>query len=136
MSDIKLIEVFSYGNEVPTISYDIEVEALDRVVGQVEYRFETGRDLLYYGNIGYVIYPPYRGHNYAFKACKLLFESLLKQYPEGLEVYITCNPDNMASKNTIKKLGAHYIDTVDIARDHELYRFGETQKEIYIINIK
>ena len=136
VESIKLIEVLSYVTEVPTISYDIQVDAIDRVVGQVEYRFEKGRDLLYYGNIGYAIYPPYRGHNYAYKACLLLFKELLKQHPEGLEVYITCNPDNEASKKTIQKLGAYYIDTVDIASDHELYRYGETQKEVYIMNIK
>ncbi len=137
MHDVTLQEVFldeSYF-EVPTILFDIYVEAIDRVVGRVEYRHEEKQDLKYYGNIGYVVYVPYRGQNYAYKATKQLIE-ILKQRIEGLyEIYITCNPDNIPSKKTIEKLDAKYIGRTDVDKSHELYRLGDKQKDIYILYV-
>ena len=131
---IELVDVsFQAHDDVPTLLFDIYVEARERVVGRVEYRFETGRDLLYYGNIGYVVYTPYRGKGFAYRACELLFEHLRVKYPDIHEVFITCNPDNIASKKTIQKLQATFIETVDVAPDHELHYFGDTQKEIYVV---
>ena len=120
-------------SEVPTLLFDIYVEEINRIVGRIEYRFEQGRDLIYYGNIGYVIYVPYRGHNYAYKSCVALLEIMKTRYPDIEEVYITCNPDNIASKKTIEKLNPTYLETVDIDKDHELYYFGDTQKEVYVV---
>lgn len=120
---------------IETYVYDIVVPSIERTVGRVEYRVESGRDLRYYGNIGYVIYVPYRGHNYAYKACLLLI-ALMRGKIKGLqEIMITCNPDNIASKKTILKLGFEFIETIDIENDHELFHMGETQKELYILNL-
>lgn len=116
--------------DVPTVVYDVYDQAIDKIVGRIEYRHETGRDLTYYGNVGYLIYQKYRGQGYAYRACLALLEIL----DSSIEtVYITCNPDNIASKKTIEKLGASYIGLVDVAVDHELYKYGETQKEVYLI---
>ncbi len=116
--------------DVPTVVYDVYDQAIDKIVGRIEYRHETGRDLTYYGNVGYLIYQKYRGQGYAYRACLALLEML----DSSIEtVYITCNPDNIASKKTIEKLGASYIGLVDVAVDHELYKYGETQKEVYLI---
>ena len=87
---------------VPTVVYDIIVEDIEYPVGRIEYRVETGKDLVYYGNIGYFINRAYRGNNYAFYACLKLLEII-----DHNEIYITCNPDNVASKRTIEKLGQH-----------------------------
>lgn len=134
MHDILLKEV-KFGAEffeVPTILYDIYVMSLDRVVGRVEYRFETGQDLVYYGNIGYVVYLPYRGHQYAYKATVKLMDIVRDAYPEITEMYITCNPDNIASQKTIEKLKMEYLGQVDVDKKHELYRQGDFSKDIYV----
>lgn len=120
--------------EVESIIFDIYVAAIDRVVGRCEFRYETGQDLWYYGQIGYAIYPPYRGNSYAYHACVEMFKILHKE--KGLhEFIITCNPDNIASRKTIEKLNGEFIKTVDIDEKHELYRLGETQKNIYVIKL-
>lgn len=120
---------------IETYVYDIVVPSLERTVGRCEYRVESGQDLRYYGNIGYVIYVPYRGHHFAYKACLALI-ALMKGKIKGLqEIVITCNPENIASKKTIQKLGCDYVETVDIDPRHELFRMGDVQKEVYVLNL-
>ena len=41
-------------------------------IGQISYRTGESRAVYYYGHIGYHIDPPYRGHHYAYRACRLL----------------------------------------------------------------
>ncbi|WP_323610585.1 GNAT family N-acetyltransferase [Erysipelothrix enhydrae] len=135
--ELKLIDISDEfdDNGVETLLFDIYVGEIDRYVGRCEYRNEHGRDLWYYGNIGYIIYPPYRGHNFAYHACVALFD-IVKSVKPGLpELIITCNPDNIASKKTILKLGGNYHSTIDIMADHELFKLGETSKEIYTIKL-
>lgn len=134
--DVELRDVsHQYKTSIPTLSYDIYVIELDRVVGQCEYRFEKNAlDLKYYGHIGYNIYLPYRGANFSYKACLKMFAILFKEHNIS-EILITCNPDNYPSQKTINKLGGVYIETVDVDPNHELYAFGEVQKEIYTIDL-
>ncbi len=134
MKKIKLINVSDEFEilEVDSIIFDIYVPEMDRVVGRCEFRDEHGRDLWFYGHIGYVIYPPYRGNNFAYKACMQMFEYLRKE--KGLQEFvITCNPDNIASKKTIQKINHKFIKLVDVDEDHELYQMGDYQKEVYVL---
>ena len=134
---LKLLKLIDISDEfeimdVESIIFDIYVPEMDRVVGRCEYRNESGRDLWFYGHIGYVIYPPYRGENFAYRACMKMFDLLYKE--KGLnEFIITCNPDNLASKKTILKMKPDYIKTVDVDKDHELYKLGDHQKEVYVV---
>ena len=134
MKSIKLINISHEFEimDVESIIFDIYVPEMDRYVGRCEYREETGRDLWFYGHIGYVIYPPYRGENFAYRACLEMFAYLKKR--KGLDEFvITCNPDNIASKKTIEKMNFEFIKTVDVDKDHELYELGDHQKNVYIV---
>lgn len=118
-------------DDVPGYVFDIVVDEMERTVGRIEYRFEEGRELLYYGHVGYVIYLPYRGHGFAEKACRQLAIIIKSYHPEIISMMITCNPDNLPSKATIENLGAVYLQRVQIDEDHELYDQGEYEKEVY-----
>lgn len=134
---VELIDVTEEfdGYDVETLLFDIYVPEIKRTVGRCEFRVESGRDLWYYGNIGYVIYPPYRGHNFAYHACIVLL-NIIRNTKKGLhDVIITCNPDNDASRRTIEKLGGRYHSTLDIDTDHELFRLGESQKDVFIVKL-
>lgn len=129
---VRLIDVSDeFTDDVPGYVFDIKVDEMDRVVGRVEYRFETGIDILYYGHVGYVIYLPYRGHRFAQKACEAMARVIKQRHPEIKSMMITCNPDNLSSKQTILNLGAVFIQRVDVDKSHELYDLGDVQKDVF-----
>ena len=131
--ELRLLDVsdeFDF-DDVPGYVFDIVVDEMERTVGRIEYRFEEGRELLYYVHIGYVIYLPYRGHGFAEKACRQLAIIIKSYHPEIMSMMITCNTDNLPSKATIENLGAVYLQRVQIDEDHELYDQGNYEKEVY-----
>ncbi len=117
-------------NWVASNIYDIRRIEDKKIVGRCDIRFGMNRDLYYMGNIGYAIYPPYRGHRYAAKATKLLME-IARQH-KMKEIIITCNPDNYASRRTCELSGCILKEIVEVPKDHELIEQEEYQKCIYV----
>jgi len=120
-------------NWLPSMVFDIEEKVTGKIVGRCDIRFGMNPYMRYMGNIGYTIYPPYRGHHYATLATALL----LAHAKESMdEVIITCNPDNIASIKTIQRLGGELIGVEDVPLGHELHDQGEAVKCIYRIKVK
>jgi predicted acetyltransferase len=87
----------------------------------------------YIGHVGYNVYPPARGRHLAERATRLLFP-LARLH--GLKtLWITCNPDNIASKRTCERLGGQLIDIVPVPEENELYTRGEVTKCRYRIEL-
>ena len=78
------------------------------MAGAIGLRIGSNRDLdLYFGHFGYNVFPPARGNHYAERACRLLLP-LAKAH--GLRLlWITCNPDNVASQAVAIKLGSRNL---------------------------
>ena len=88
---------------------------------------------LYYGHIGYNVFPPARGRHLAERACRLLLP--LARRHDFQTIFITCNPENAASRRTCERLGASLIQTIDLPTDHLLYQRGERQKCRYRLDV-
>lgn len=129
---------------VPTVFYDIYVSGSNLgsnltgsnltgsnlKVGKCDLRLKNDGFMYYYGNVGYNIKETYRGHHYAYYACKILFKIAKEEF--GLnELIITCNPDNDASYKTLKRLGGKLVEIAQIPYDHELYEKGDRFKCIF-----
>lgn len=113
---------------VPTVFYDIYVSGFK--TGKCDLRLKNDGFMYYYGNVGYNIKESYRGHHYAYYACKILFKIAKEEF--GLkELIITCNPDNDASYKTLKRLGGKLVEIAQIPYDHELYEKGDRFKCIF-----
>jgi tagatose 1,6-diphosphate aldolase len=84
----------------------------------------------YYGHIGYHVYPPARGHHYAFRACRLALP-LLRAH--RVRPILTCDPANLASRRTIEQLGGRYVDTVTVPPGEPLYSRGEFEKQRFVL---
>lgn len=81
---------------------------------------------MYLGHIGYTVYPPARGRQYAARAVRLLLPLARRMGVNPL--WITCNPDNVASRRTCETAGGTLVDTVPLPPEHPLYQRGEREK--------
>lgn len=124
----------SFSNQyVRSIVYGIYLHHTNTRIGNCDIRLGHNDELYYAGNIGYHINPPYRGHSYAYDACQILFEVARKN---GMtDLIITCSPDNIPSRCTLERLNGQYVETVNVPKNHWLYKRGETVKEIYRYNL-
>lgn len=115
---------------VPSIEYEIVIDSKQEVIGRCVLRIGHNDNTYWGGNIGYYIYEKFRGHGYAYEACLLLFE--IAKVKGLSEIYITCNPENIASKRTCEKLpmGA-LLGNFEIPIDNEMRAKGEYRKCIF-----
>jgi predicted acetyltransferase len=125
-----IIEPCDFSFNVLTYLFNIELVETKEIIGRCELRLGMNNDLYYLGQVGYIIRENYRGHNYAYSACLLLF-SLAKNNFEMNEIYITCSPDNIPSYKTLIKLGGKFIEKVYVPQEHFLYRQNELVKCIF-----
>lgn len=82
--------------------------------------------LLYAGQIGYSVRPEHRGNHYAARAMRLLMP--LARIHGFTELWITCNPDNIASRRSCELAGAKLIEIIDVPSWTEMHQRGELQK--------
>lgn len=132
--EIKLvIERLDAGNPdrnwVPAYHFHI-CDLRGNIMGTCVLRLGCTDGLYYGGHIGYRVYEEFRGHHYAAKACALLF-SLAKQHRLRF-LYITCNPENYASRKTCEYLGGEFFGIVELPEDNDMrVNKGETHKCIF-----
>ena len=98
-------------------------------IGNCDLRIGHNEKTYIGGNIGYGIYPPYRGHHYAAEACILLFRQARKHHLDYL--IITCDPGNRASARICELAGGRYLETVPIPEDNEMYAEGKRQVMVW-----
>lgn len=102
--------------------------------GTISFRFVNDENtLLYYGHIGYHVFPPARGRRYAERASRMLLP-LARQH--GMkQLWITTNPDNLPSRRTCERLGCQMIEIVDLPEGHPLWQRGERKKCRYLLKL-
>lgn len=116
-------------NWVPAYYFDILNHAGQKA-GICDLRIGHTEGLYYGGNIGYAVDEPYRGHHYAAKACKLLFE-LARRHKLGY-VIITTQPTNLPSRRTCELLGGRLLEIAELPADNDMrVNDGHTHECIY-----
>lgn len=119
---------------VPAYRFQMTLAGGGPVVGVINLRVGTTEDIvLYAGHIGYAVQPDRRGHHYAARACRLLLP-LARLYRLD-PLWITCNPDNWASRRTCELAGAVLVEIVDLPPGHELTQRGDRQKCRYRLDL-
>lgn len=115
---------------IPTVYYSILLHGTKERVGTIDLRLKMDEDMYYYGHVGYGVDPKYRGHHYSYEACKLVFNEAKNTYHLN-ELYLTCNPDNIASYKTLQKLNGELVEVAQVPKEHELYKRGDKLKCIF-----
>jgi tagatose 1,6-diphosphate aldolase len=112
---------------VPYYQFSIHASVPD--VGHINLRVgDTDHIRLYAGHIGYAVLEPFRGHRYAFQACRALAPLVRSLYSS---VIITADLDNHPSLRTIERLGATFINEVPVPPDEPHYQRGSRSKRRY-----
>ena len=118
-----------YYNDDPNVKF-FDIIANDQYVGYIDLRLYFDKSFFYWGNVGYEIFKKYQGNKYSYYACILVFKYAKNVYNID-ELYITCNPENKASKYILKMLKGEYLGVFDVPINHELYEKGERKKCVY-----
>lgn len=107
--------------------FEMRVGPQHRRAGYISLRLgDSDTILLYAGHIGYRVDPEFRGRHYAARSVKLILP-LAKEH--GINpLWITCNPDNIASRRSCELAGGTFEEIVRIPEDLDMYRDGERFK--------
>ena len=124
----------SLGGHVPTYEFAMRPVGQNTNMGHISLRIGNDENLeKYAGHIGYNVTPAYRGHRYAARSCQLILP--LARRHEIHPIWITCNPDNMASRRTCEIVGARFVETVEVPRKfYHLYKKSDRIKRRYRID--
>ena len=118
--DIYLERVGRLGN-----IYNLTLHNDTNLIGYVRISFDGGESM--YGNIGYEIRPSYRGNNFAFKALKLLEETMIDN---GLtKPMLTAFPNNFVSIRIIEKFGGELIKGIEQGYNYNRYQVDLIKKK-------
>ena len=114
---------------VPGYDFEMRRTGTSQRLGIIRLRIGSARALRYAGHIGYEVDPPHRGHHYSARSCRLL---LPFARAHGLKaVWLTTDPTNRPSQRICDLIGARYVETVRLPRDHEMYRRGARFRRRY-----
>ena len=119
-------------NYVPAYKFKMTRTGQNEKIGRIELRIGNSHHIVMYaGHIGYSVLPKHRGHHYAARACQLLFP--LARHHGLKTLWITCNPDNIASRKTCELAGGEMVELVDLPENTDMYQDGDRQKCRYRI---
>jgi tagatose 1,6-diphosphate aldolase len=137
--ELELVLVEEYRGDaakeyVPAYRFKMRLVGQGEDIGRIELRVgNTEHLIMYAGHIGYGVNPEHRGHRYAARACRLLLP-LARSH--GLRtIWITCNPDNAASRRTCELAGAEFVEIVALPEDTDMYQEGERRKCRYRLDL-
>lgn len=120
------IQSISFADEktgyVPMYRFDIVRLSDGACVGATDLRLGYVRNTYYGGNIGYSVEEPFRGHAYAQKAVRLVFEIARAHHMPYL--IITCSAANEPSRKTLEHLGGLLLETRVPPSYSALYKEG------------
>ena len=92
-------------HKVPTYYFRMVHTKSSEELGNINLRIASNPHIeLYAGHVGFGTHPAYRGHRYAARSLRLLLPIAREK---GLgALWITCDPDNLASRRSCDLAGA------------------------------
>jgi len=132
------LELAAYGvhpvHRAPTYHFRMMHAQTAEEIGAIRLRVGSSPHIeRYAGHIGYSVHAAHRGHHYASRSVRLLmpFARRLGLGP----LWITCDPENAASRRTLELAGAHFVEIVDVPRDCVIHQSGHPQKCRYRLEL-
>jgi len=112
---------------VPAYRFAMRIDGVDHPAGRISLRVGSTHTIENYaGHIGYEVTPAFRGARLAERSCRLILPLARRHGFE--ELWITCNPGNLASRRTCERLGAELIEIVSVPPDNDVFEPGSEVK--------
>jgi tagatose 1,6-diphosphate aldolase len=112
---------------VPAYRFAMRLDGVDHAVGRISFRVGSTNTIEQYaGHVGYEVSAAFRGQRLAERSCRLILPLARRHGFDTL--WITCNPDNVASRRTCERLGAELVDIVDVPSNNDVYELGGERK--------
>lgn len=132
---LKITQKYSGDDEmIPFYYYDIIRKADSVTVGKISIRIGNNFHSYYNGHIGYEIFKEYRGNGYAYRASLMVLD--VARFHDMEFIYLTCDESNIASYNTIEKLGAELVEICNAPREYFGWREGMERQRIYKLDLE
>ena len=111
----------------PTYHFRMVEPRSGSVAGRINLRASRSELIeRYAGHIGYEVLPPFQGRRLSCRAVEMLKPLALRL---GLDpLWITCDPENAASRRVCELAGGVLVETVAIPEDNQMYAAGARQK--------
>jgi tagatose 1,6-diphosphate aldolase len=114
-------------HKVPTYHFRMVHSSSNEELGGIRLRLgSTPHIERYAGHIGYNVLTRYRGHHYAARSVKLLLPLARRLGIDPL--WITCDPQNHASRRTLEIAGATFVEIVDVPMHCVIRQTGHPRK--------
>jgi len=112
---------------VPTYFFRMVNVPSTEVLGRINLRAASNPHIEQYGgHIGYDVEPQHHGHHYAARSVRLLIPLARRL---GLDpLWITCYPENLASRRSLEISGAEFIEIVEVPADCAIHKSGHPRK--------
>lgn len=133
------LELASFGphaaHKVPAYHFRMLHTVTGQELGTINLRVSSIPHVeLYAGHVGYLVHEPHRGHRFAARSLRLLAPLALRL---GLNpLWITCNPDNWASRRTLEIAGAQLAEIIEVPEDNIIRRDGHPTKCRYRLDVE
>ena len=112
---------------VPAYEFSIQDLASEEELGRISLRVGNTKYITHEaGHVGYIVHPEFRGNRVASQAVRLLLPFARRHLINP--VWITCNPDNYASRRTCDLAGGVLVETINLTPLSPLYHSGDRQK--------
>ena len=119
---------------VPAYVFEMRRPGKTIVLGTIRLRIGSAVALRFPGHIGYEVKQRFRGHRYAARSCQLL---LPFANAHGLKaLWLTVDPNNTTSRRTCEIIGAKYVETIRIPKEHPMYGEGARYRRRYRLDVR
>jgi tagatose 1,6-diphosphate aldolase len=115
-------------HKVPTFFFRMIASPTGAEVGNINLRVgSTPHIERYAGHIGYGVHEAFRGRHYAARSVLLLIPLARRV---GLDpLWVTCDPENIASRRSLELAGAEFVEIVDVPADCGILKHGNRPRK-------
>jgi predicted acetyltransferase len=132
------LELLDFGphriHKVPAYHFRMVHTVTRDELGGINLRAGSNRHIeMFAGHIGYTVHEPHRGHRYAARSIRLLMPLARRLRLDPL--WITCDPENLASRRTLELAGAELVEVVSVPEDCVIAQSGHRTKCRYRLDV-